>query len=281
MLTHAQRKLVTALRSRHGRRASAWFAAEGLRAAAEAVARRPEWVEFLICSTSFLRSEAGRSLADRARGAVSAAVVIELPDTEVEALSATENPQGVLCVLRRPQTGVPEAVSDPFALVLDQVREPGNLGTILRTAWAVGLRAVWLTRGSADPFEAKVVRAGMGAQFSLRLVQSGTLAEVREQLAALGFGPLYLAVPQGGASCFDPGFSLAGAGLAVGNEADGVSDPGLGPHVSIPMPGGAESLNVAQAATVLLVDAVRRGLLGKASDAGPRRGPPPRPATRG
>lgn len=261
MLTHRQRQVLTQLQSRHGRRKSDLFVAEGLRACSEALARQPQWLETLVCTASFAAGGAGRDLVGLVHAVAGSAATVEVEDAEFASLAATENPQGVLCVLRRPDTAVPAQLSDPFVLVLDRIREPGNLGTILRTAWAVGLRSVWLTAGTVDPFEAKVVRAGMGAHFSLRLVQVGTLAAVREQLAERGRQPLYLTVPRTGLSCFDPAFSLAEAALVIGNEAEGIADLGLGPHVTIPMPGAAESLNAAQAATVLLFDAVRRGIL--------------------
>ena len=261
MLTHRQRQVLTQLQSRHGRRASDLFVAEGLRACAAAVAQQPRWLEAMVCTAPFAASAAGRGLAEQARAGAVGATVAEVDEAEFAALASTENPQGVLCVLRRPDTRVPPQVTDPFVLVLDRIREPGNLGTILRTAWAVGLSQVWLTEGSADPFEAKVVRAGMGAHFSLRLVQAGNLTAVRDQLAERGRQPLYLTVPRPGLSCFAPAFSLAGAGLVIGNEAEGIAALDLGPHVTIPMPGTAESLNAAQAATVLLFDAVRRGIL--------------------
>ncbi len=261
MLTHRQRQEISQLQSRHGRRKSDFFVAEGRRACLEALAQRPEWLDVLVCSRSFAVAADGRGLLQQAQSAATGAALEVVADREFAALAATETPQGVLCLLRRPETSVPDGVADPFVLVLDRVCEPGNLGTILRTAWAVGLSSVWLTEGSADPFAGKVVRAGMGAQFSLRLVLAGDLAMAREQLAARGRQPLYLTVPKASLSCFDAGFSLAQAALVIGNEGDGVSDLSLGPHVTIPMPGKAESLNAAQAATVLLFDAVRRGIL--------------------
>jgi len=261
VLTHRQRQLLLQLQSRHGRRKSPWFIAEGRRACEEALRRRPDWVEIVVCSESFAAAGGPAALLQQAAGAVAAEAVAVVTDRDFAALAATETPQGVLCALRRPETGLPATIEDPFVLVLDRVAEPGNLGTILRTAWAVGLQSVWLTEGCADPYSAKVVRAGMGAQFSLRLVQSGDLATLGRDLAARGRSPLYLTVPQAPLSCFDAGFDLAGAALVIGNEASGILALDLGPQVSIPMPGNAESLNAAQAATVLLFDAVRRGLL--------------------
>jgi TrmH family RNA methyltransferase len=147
-------------------------------------------------------------------------------------------------------------------LVLDRVTEPGNVGTILRTAWAVGLSDVWVTTGTSDPLGPKAIRAGMGAQFSLDVHSVGDLAATRDSLRELGVGCLWAAEPEGGVSCFAAEFELAGNGIVIGNEASGVTPGVISRGVTIPMPGGAESLNAAQAATVLLCEAVRRGLLG-------------------
>ena len=99
----------------------------------------------------------------------------------------------------------------------------------------------------------------MGRPFSLRLVLAGGWRWSRA-VGRPARQPLYLTVPKAGLSCFDAGFSLA-SGTGHRERGDGVSDLSLGPHVTIPMPGKAESLNAAQAATVLLFDAVRRGIL--------------------
>jgi TrmH family RNA methyltransferase len=158
--------------------------------------------------------------------------------------------------------GAAPVVLPPFVLILDRIQEPGNLGTMLRTAWAVGLRSVWLTKGSADPYSPKVIRSGMGAQFAVEVAVVEDLAAARMLLESAGGGPLWLAIPDGGIDCFEDGFDLRGGGLVIGNEAGGIDDLSVGRPVSIPMPGNAESLNAAQAATVLLFDAVRRGLMG-------------------
>jgi TrmH family RNA methyltransferase len=184
-------------------------------------------------------------------------------DREFAALAATTNPQGILCILNRPPADVPlpQVLRPPFVLVLDRVGEPGNLGTILRTAWAVGLQQVWFTNGTTDPFGPKAIRAGMGAQFALDLREYPGLPEIRTALQRLGLERLWLAVPRGGVSCFAGEFDFRGSGLVIGNEATGVTACAGAETVTIPMPGMSESLNAAQAATVLLFEAVRRGFL--------------------
>ena len=146
---------------------------------------------------------------------------------------------------------------DPCILVLDGLQEPGNVGTILRTALAVGLKEVVLTRGTADPYNPKVVRSGMGAHFKLRICQVANLQEIKDNIS----GKLWLTTPRDGASCYDEEFELANGALVFGEEGNGIADFSLGTKVTIPMPGDAESLNVAQAATVFLFEGVRRGLL--------------------
>jgi TrmH family RNA methyltransferase len=189
--------------------------------------------------------------------------VVPLPEPELAQWAATRNPQGVVLLVQRLPEPDPESpVPDPFVLVLDRVAEPGNLGTILRTAWAVGLQQVWLTRGCADAFEAKAVRAGMGAQFNLGLRAVADLSEAGARLSRHGIAPVWLTTPGRGLSLYDAAFDLAGAALVIGNEAWGVGGCPGAREVRIPMPGTAESLNAAQAATLFLFEAVRRGVCG-------------------
>ena len=252
--------MLRGFRSRHTRKKSGFVLVEGVRACGEALKRKPGWLEFVVFSASFAGSGDGVSL-ERLLGDSECPRQI-VTDSDFSEMAVTENPQGVLCVMRRPLAGeAASAVRDPFRLILDRIQEPGNLGTMLRTAWAVGLTTVWVTKGSADPYGPKAIRSGMGAQFSLEIQVIRDLAEARDKLAEEGSGDLWLAVPHGGVDCFDGSFDPTGGGLVIGNEAGGIVELSLGRKVSIPMPGNAESLNAAQAATVLLFETVRRRLL--------------------
>ncbi len=252
------KKEIEQLSGRHGRKKSPYFLVEGVRCCLEAVRHRPEWLDAVLFEASFREHPAFAELT----AALSAQSLRaeEISNGEFAGLAVTEHPQGILCLLKRPeQTEV--ALPHPFCLLLDQIREPGNAGTILRTAWAVGLDSVWLTAGSADVFAPKVIRAGMGAQFALEIQVFASLESAVDTFRALGGGSVWCSMPGAGCSVFSPEFDLRNSALVIGNEGDGISRPELGQPVTIPMPGKAESLNAAQAATVFLFEALRRGVL--------------------
>jgi TrmH family RNA methyltransferase len=172
----------------------------------------------------------------------------------MSAASDTQTPQGLLAVL--PLKGQPRPQKLDFVLVADQVRDPGNLGTLLRTALAAGVDAVYLTPGTVDPHAPKVVRAGMGAHFQLPVAKKAW-GEIEEEIKGLY---VYIAdakkgIPHTEADLTEP---LA---LIIGNEARG---PGrrawalADQPLHIPMPGDAESLNAAIAGAILIFEVVRQ-----------------------
>ncbi len=257
MLTHQEQRRLAGLADRHGRKKTPSFLMEGWRCCHEALTRCPDWIEDIYCAES-CRQRDWWPLCSQLTDGQS---IRWLTDGEFSRLSETEHPQGICCVLRRPNWPRPTALPQPFCLILDGVSEPGNVGTILRTAWAVGLTSVWWIKGGGDPYAPKVVRAGMGAHSALSLPCFDSLADARDCLLELGGRELWCTLPHAELSLFDDAFDLRNSALVIGNEANGISHPELGRGVTIPMPGQAESLNAAQAATVFLFDAVRRHLL--------------------
>lgn len=169
-------------------------------------------------------------------------------------LAETETPQGVLGVFPWPALPMPAAPT--LVLVADGWRDPGNLGTAIRAAAAAGADAVALTPGTVDPFNAKALRAGMGGHFRVPLVwqRVPTLPEA--------FPGLQIAVADAaGEACYDQVDWTRPSLIVVGGEAHGPRDLARDlPHlsVSIPMARGAESLNAAVAASVLLFEAGRQ-----------------------
>jgi len=184
--------------------------------------------------------------------------VYSCSEQQFESLSFTENSQGVMLVMDKSEYVDPK-LSDPFLLVLDGLQEPGNMGTILRTALAVGLKEVVLTKGTVDPFNPKSIRAAMGAQFSLNFSIYKSLADLTCDERVVG-RKVWLTTPHSGISCYDSSFSLKDSLVVMGEEGGGIQDFSNGEKVMIPMPGNSESLNVAQAATIFLFEGVREGL---------------------
>ncbi len=252
MITSAQNpklKLARALLGRaKERREEGAFVAEGVRLVEEALAAN--WPFRFVLHTEGV-SERGNRLIKylQAKGVETEEVSSHLLD----ALSGTGNTQGILAVLDLSPLPLPDELS--FILIPDQIRDPGNLGTLLRTAAAAGVQAVFLPPETTDAFAPKVVRAGMGAHFRLP-IHALDWDEIRARTSGL---QIHLA-DMDGVSCWETDLRPPLA-LIVGGEAEGASAPARGlatGRVSIPMPGGAESLNAGVAGAILMFEIVRQ-----------------------
>ena len=220
---------------------------EGERCCVEAITHKPEWIEFGVCSDDFDQTMVPDGMD-----------LDVVSKDEFHELAQTENPQGIMLVLRKPSPStffVPDAKVIP---VLDRLADPGNVGTILRTCWAMGFETVVWTRGTVHPLNPKAIRSGMGAQFALNLHAVGGLDELSSLAPSL---PIWVTRAGATTRCTDDAFSATGF-IVMGNEANGAGDVEGGRDLSIPMPGHAESLNVAQAATIVLYEVMRRRELG-------------------
>lgn len=176
-----------------------------------------------------------------------------LPDALFAEISPVETPVGLLALIEMPALPVPK--NPEFVLMLEDLQDPGNLGTILRSAAAAGVQAVWLSTGCVDAWSPKVLRAGMGAHFSLPIVERADLNEVIAR-----FQGVALAACLGGESLYT--LDLTGpVAFLIGNEGSGLSDglmQAAGKRFTIPMPGRIESLNAAAAASICLFERVRQ-----------------------
>ncbi len=179
----------------------------------------------------------------------------ELSPAVFGTLSDTVTSQGVIAEISIPHRVL--ASSPGLILILDQVRDPGNLGTILRSAAAAGADLVLLAPGCVDPWNPKVLRSGMGAHFRVPVMTAPGWTAIREQLAGRA---VWLADAHG-AIAYDQVDWTVPSALVVGGETTGLSHEaevlGQG-RVTIPMGGCVESLNAAMAATVLLFEAARQ-----------------------
>lgn len=180
-------------------------------------------------------------------------------------LSDTKAPQGVLAVIRTPEQNLrqlrPGTASDNNApvIILDRVQDPGNLGTIIRTADAVGALGLILLEGCVDAYSPKVVRASMGSLFHLPVVQDVTAEEALTWCYRNGYEPAATAL-KNAQNVYKADISKKMAFL-FGNEANGVAEElqaAAETRLFIPMAGLAESMNVAMAAGIILFEGLRQ-----------------------
>lgn len=247
-LTRNQISLIKSLYTRHGRKKSELCVVDGVKCCTELLEKRSDLLELLISN---------HQSADKFKQY--SPIVVD--NTLLSQLSATVANQGVIAIARRPaEIAHDHLPPDPFILVLDRIADPGNMGTILRTALAVGLKEVWLTAGTVDPFNDKTVRSAMSAQFVLGLRHFDSLSDLKQLLIKFGFSTIFRTDPHAGCSCFSKENLYDRSAIIIGSEADGAAELDGAESVTIPMPGNSESLNAAQAATVFLFEYVRRNL---------------------
>jgi RNA methyltransferase, TrmH family len=195
--------------------------------------------------------------------------VLELGTGLFGRLSSVESPTGILALIPLPAQRELPAAPGP-CVVLEQVQDPGNLGSILRSTAAAGISEVYLSRGCADAWSPRVLRAGMGAHFLLKVFEAVDLGAFAKQYP----GRLVATHHRARHSLFAT--DLRGTtGLVFGNEGAGLTRELLDAAstvVAIPMPGQTESLNIAAAAAVCLFERVRQvaGTSGPEGHAGPQ-----------
>ena len=243
-------KFVRSLRDKKHRRREARFLAEGLRLLTDGLAagRVPELLLMAI------GREAHPLIDDLERAVLAAGgEVIEVPLDILAKVTGKDNPQSVCGVFAEWDTGLGgiDRAAAPIWLVAQAMRDPGNLGTMLRTADAVGAGGVILIDDCVDPFSVEAVRASMGAVFTQRLAQArwdDFLPWLRGGAGQLVAASLRDAVPYRGAAYAAPCFVM------VGNESRGLPEAyelACDLRVTMPMKGRADSLNAAVAAAVL------------------------------
>jgi TrmH family RNA methyltransferase len=244
-------KLVRALlgRSKERREAGA-FVVEGVRLFEEAVLAK--WtIRFVLFDETL--SERGKSKVEGLRSKGIEAE--EVSASVMQALSETESPQGILAVLELSNLPIPNKPN--FILIPDQIRDPGNLGTLLRSAAATGVQAVLIPPETTDAFAPKVVRAGMGAHFRLP-IRAMSWEEIERVVRLEGLRVLI--ADMDGVSCWETDLRQPVA-LVIGSEADGASESArklADGKISIPMAGEVESLNAGVAGSVLMFEVVRQ-----------------------
>ncbi|BDU92794.1 TrmH family RNA methyltransferase [Clostridium perfringens] len=181
--------------------------------------------------------------------------LIQMNEALLKQLCSTENPQGIVGVINMQNK---ELKSGELVVLVDKVQDPGNMGTIIRTAHAAGAAGIVMTKGTVDIYNDKTLRSTMGSIFYIPIVEDDSLDFVKS-LNKEGY-KLVVSSLQGKNNFFEE--NLQGkVMIAVGNEGNGVSDEVYDIadiKVKIPMPGEAESLNVAVATSIMIYEKIRQ-----------------------
>lgn len=184
-----------------------------------------------------------------------------LSDHVFAAVSDTKTPQGILCVLKQYHHTLDNMMKKdaPHLLLLEDLQDPGNLGTIMRTAEGAGVDGVILNRTSVDLYNPKVIRATMGSVYRMPFLYVEELAEVLPLLKQRGIRTY--AAHLKGKNCYDQEDYRTGCAFLIGNEGNGLSGElsrRADTWVRIPMHGKLESLNAAVAASILMYEVCRQ-----------------------
>ena len=187
--------------------------------------------------------------------------VIKVPDHVFEKLSTMKTPQGMLAVLDAPSYSEEDVSGKcvPLILVLEDIQDPGNVGTIFRTAEAAGVSGIILTPGCADPLSPKVVRSSMGAIFRIPFTIENDLPGCISRLEEKGI--TCFAARLDAAESYDKCDLASPCALLIGNEGNGLSEQIIdkaSKGIFIPMSGKTESLNAAVSASILSYEARRQ-----------------------
>ena len=184
--------------------------------------------------------------------------IYEIHTHVLEKLSSEVNNQGLLFVVKIPEKPKFTIFNSEFALVLDRVSDPGNLGTILRTCAAVGLKQLFCSSNSVDLYSEKTIRSAISAQFTLDVFIYDDLLNLLDALKEKDYQHTYRTDPSQGKNYFKEENLFSKSVIVFGNEAHGLGKIEHSIPVNIPMPGNFESLNLAQSVTLVLYEDVRR-----------------------
>ncbi|MBI4520674.1 MAG: RNA methyltransferase [Gemmatimonadetes bacterium] len=252
----ARERLLRRLTQRKARGREGLFVVEGIHTAAEALDARLS-IEFAVCAPTLRDTERGQALI---AGLETGGIDVEwVPDPDLAALADTETPQGVLLVCAQPTWSLADIELTPTSTVLicDGVQDPGNLGTLARSAAAFGLSGVILLEGSVDPWSPKSVRASAGASFRVAIVAE-PWAVVREWIREHDVDILVADAAGEDVIGVERRRALA---LVVGNEGSGTRAEivrAASRLVAVPIQPSVDSLNVAVAGSILLYELTRK-----------------------
>lgn len=250
-------KFVKSLHNRKTREELGLFFIEGIRFTEEAVRAGAE-IKWVFFSRKLLETRGGRQVLDEVTG--TGVQAFEVSDSIFENISDTGTPQGILAVIKIKKYTIEDLTLEKGLLVLmESVQDPGNMGTIIRTADASGAKGVVLSKGCVDVYNPKTLRSTMGSIFHLPVYRSADFIKDVKEIKKLGVKALVSHL-KGEKYHFEVDMQGSVA-IIIGNEANGISEEAASladELVKIPMPGQAESLNASVAAGILMYEAVKQ-----------------------
>lgn len=257
-LTNKYVKLACSLHHKKGRLEQNLYLAEGIHLVREALEAGVEIKQFFWSEKLFYFEEGKalwKNLQDRFEG-------LEVSENVFGKMCETETPQGVLTLIRLPGNPVLELQDVKLGLIFDSLQDPGNVGSIIRTAWAAGLDCLFFTPKTADPYQGKVVRASMGGIFHQKIFREvnpeSILKETKKNQIQIVAGDQKVSHLYFDCNLQPPTLFL------IGNEGSGLSEIWSQfsiKRVLIPQPGKAESLNASVSAGILIYEALRQRLI--------------------
>ena len=263
MLTNAQIKEIKKLNEKSkARREAGLFVIEGPKMFSEAPV---DWVEKIYVTQEFLE-EIDREYVSESASSTTISQMIQWMDHEIVTreqmakISDTQTPQGILCVLRQPSYSMDDLLCkgnderSSLYMVLEDIQDPGNLGTIFRTAEGAGVKGIIMSRQTVDIFNPKTIRSTMGSIYRVPFIYTDSIASAIAMLKAKDVS-VYAAHLKG--ECYHDEVKYGDTAFLIGNEGNGLKDDTAtlaDSYIKIPMRGQLESLNAAVASAILMYE---------------------------
>lgn len=243
-------KMALKLKLKKYREQEGKFLIEGIRFIEEAI--REKVVEYIFYTDKLRKLSGGEDILS------SSCEKFEVEEEVLKDISDTETPQGAAAVVSKTSWSLSDVKSD-FLIIVDGVQDPGNLGTIIRTADAAGAGGVVVMKGTVDVFNGKTLRSTMGSIFHIPVIFYDSFEKLMGELGAEGYR-IYATSLESSEYIYNCDFRKKTA-IVIGNEGNGVPEEHLRlatDRIKIPMPGRAESLNAAAATAVVIYEVVRQ-----------------------
>ncbi len=253
-------KEIKSLHLKKNRDALGLYFVEGIRFVSDAI-DNGQVISKIIISDKLESLNGGSELIEKVKGVCSDISLV--PEKLFKEVSDTQTPQGILAVLKKNKYDFDRVISEGSSVViLDCLQDPGNAGTIIRTADAGGISAVLMSKGCVDLYSPKVLRSTMGSVFHIPIFEGLNITETIQVLKLNGYK--VIASHLSGKNNYFQEDLTGRSAIIVGNEANGISDETANMAdslVKIPMPGKAESLNASVAASIMIYEIVRQQII--------------------